>query len=226
MARPGGRASRSAPNQPAWLLNVRLHSYVVARDYGFAPNPFYGICTLATCKPRIRKVAAIGDWVIGTGSKTRKRHRNAVYALRVTGTMTFEEYWADPRFQRKKVNLRGSKKQAFGDNIYSRNPANGHWCQANSHHSFHDGSPNPLNVKADTGTNRILISSDFVYWGGSGPELPARFLDYGPAHENICAGRGHKNDFSPELVGEFVEWIRVRNETGYCGEPLDWPRTP
>jgi hypothetical protein len=40
----------------------------VARDYGFAPNPFFGVCTLATCKPKIRKAAAIGDWVVGTGS--------------------------------------------------------------------------------------------------------------------------------------------------------------
>lgn len=37
----------------------------VARDYGFAPNPFFGVCTLATCKPRIRSVAQIGDWVVG-----------------------------------------------------------------------------------------------------------------------------------------------------------------
>jgi len=39
-----------------------LHSYVVARDYGFAPNPFFGFCTLATCKPRLRSVAQVGDW--------------------------------------------------------------------------------------------------------------------------------------------------------------------
>jgi hypothetical protein len=91
---------------------VRLHSYVVARDYGFAPNPFYGICTLATCKPRLRSVAQAGDWVVGTGSKTNGREKHVVYAMRVTGAMTFEAYWADPRFQTKKPNLRGSKKQA------------------------------------------------------------------------------------------------------------------
>ena len=204
---------------------MRLHSYVVARDYGFAPNPFYGICTLATCKPGIRKVAAIGDWVIGTGSKTQQRHNKVVYAMRVTGTMTFEEYWADPRFQQKKVYLRGSKKQAFGDNIYSRESADAPWRQANSHHSLQDGSPNPLNVKADTGTNRILVSDDFVYWGGSGPELPERFLDYGPGHESVCAGRGYRNIFSPQLITDFVGWIRSLNAKGYCGEPLDWKKT-
>ena len=48
---------------------MTIYSYVVARDYGFAPNPFYGCCTLATCKPIIRRMAQVGDWVIGTGSK-------------------------------------------------------------------------------------------------------------------------------------------------------------
>src|SRR5260370_27588907 len=85
--------------------SVKLHSYVVARDFGFAPNPFFGFCTLATCKPNIRSVAQIGDWVVGTGSKTRKREKHVVYAMRVTGVQTFEEYWADPRFQIKRPNL-------------------------------------------------------------------------------------------------------------------------
>jgi hypothetical protein len=55
-----------------------LHSYVVARDYGFAPNPFFGVCTLATCKPLIRRIAHIGDWIVGTGSKKRKREKRIV----------------------------------------------------------------------------------------------------------------------------------------------------
>ena len=79
----------------------RLYSYIVARDYGFAPNPFYGFCTLATCKPRIRKKAEVGDWVIGTGSKSKGRDGHLVYAMRVTETMSFDEYWADSRFHRK-----------------------------------------------------------------------------------------------------------------------------
>ena len=44
----------------------------MTRDYGFAPNPFFGFCTLANCKPKIRKSANVGDWIIGTGCKTRK----------------------------------------------------------------------------------------------------------------------------------------------------------
>lgn len=204
---------------------MKLHSYVVARDFGFAPNPFFGFCTLATCKPNIRSVAQIGDWVVGTGSKTRKREKHVVYAMRVTGAQTFDEYWADPRFQIKRPNLRGSKKQAFGDNIYSKDAKTRRWCQANSHHSRPDGRLNSANVEADTKANRVLASDDFVYWGGSGPELPPRFLNYGPTHANICAGRNHKNDFPAQLVQDFISWIRSFNEKGYAGEPLDWSQT-
>ena len=100
--------------------NPRLFSYILARDYGFAPNPFFGVCTLATCKPKIRQTASIGDWIIGTGSSKYGRQGYLIFAMRVTETMTFNEYWDDERFRRKKPNMMGSTKQAFGDNIYSR----------------------------------------------------------------------------------------------------------
>ena len=38
---------------------MKLFSYVVARDFAFAPNPFHGYCTLATCKPIIRRVTQV-----------------------------------------------------------------------------------------------------------------------------------------------------------------------
>jgi sarcosine oxidase delta subunit len=205
---------------------VKLHSYVVARDFGFAPNPFFGVCTLATCKPKLRSVANIGDWIVGTGSKKWDRQKHVVYAMRVTATMTFNEYWSHPQLQAKKPNLRGSKKQAFGDNIYFKDPQSGSWHQENSHHSLADGCANEANVKADTQTDRVLISDDFVYWGGTGPKLPATFLNYGQASVSICVVRNHKNNFPSELVHDFVHWIRSRGERGCVGEPLDWSRTP
>ena len=39
------------------LLMTRIHSYVVRYDSGFGAQPFYGYCTLATCKPSIRRGA-------------------------------------------------------------------------------------------------------------------------------------------------------------------------
>ena len=49
--------------------NTHLFVYVIARDFGFAPNPFHGVCTLATCKPGIRRSAKVGDWILGVGGK-------------------------------------------------------------------------------------------------------------------------------------------------------------
>ena len=203
---------------------MTLFSYVVARDYGFAPNPFFGICTLATCKPDIRKTAATDDWIIGTGSKQRNRQGVLIYAMRVTETMTFNEYWKDERFCRKQPNLRGSKKQAFGDNIYSKD-ITGEWHQQDSHHSYEDGSYNPHNILRDTKVDKVLLSRDYAYWGGSGPAIPQNFRNYN-GYDICCATQGHKRLFPEDLVKDFVTWFRARNANGYLGAPLDWPRTP
>lgn len=200
-----------------------LHTYVVARDYGFAPNPFYGTCTLGTCKWVIRKTAQIGDWIAGFGPKPKGRQDRLVFAMRVTGERTFNQYWDDPEFQAKKPNLFGSKKQAFGDNIYCRDPTSGLWQQLDSHHALDNGGPNQLNISDDTKADRVLISTDFVYWGGAGPKIPARFRNYDG--QDICPGRGHKNRFSEALIQDFVDWLRSLGESGYRGMPLDWSRS-
>lgn len=138
---------------------MRLFSYVVARDFGFAPNPFEGFCTLATCKPEIRRMATVDDLVIGTGSAERKRAGYLVYIMKVTEVSTFDDYWYDPRFASKKPNMHGSKKQAFGDNIYHRAAGSDLWIQENSHHSYADGSANPFNVANDTKAINVIISN-------------------------------------------------------------------
>lgn len=43
----------------------RIYRYVHVSDDGMAPCIDRGLLTLATCKPRIRKTARPGDWVIG-----------------------------------------------------------------------------------------------------------------------------------------------------------------
>lgn len=197
---------------------MALFSYVVARDYGFAPNPFGGVCTLATCKPKIRAAAKIGDWVVGTGSAEKHRRGRLVYAMRVSETMSFNEYWNDSRFQQKKPNLRSSRKHAFGDNIYFQQ--DGKWSQINSHHSFADGEPNQRNIDNDTQTDRILVGERFAYFGGGGPQVPDRLRNFG-GHD-LCAGRGHKVHFPPEMEGVFVEWFDGLAVNGCVGRPLEW----
>jgi hypothetical protein len=69
-----------------------------------------------------------------------------------------------------------------------------------------------------------LISSDYAYWGGHGPEIPAKFRDFDGI--DVCARRGHRNRFPSDLLDQFIGWLRTLNEHGYVAAPLDWNRTP
>lgn len=143
-----------------------LYSYPITRDFGFAPNPFHGICTLATCKPKIRKSAKVGDWVMGIGGCNLSRvKRKCIYLMKVTEKLAFPEYWNDSRFVLKKPTRNGSRVQMLGDNIYHKDDA-GNWIQENSHHSLSDGSVNDVNLNRDTGsTDQVLVSECFFILG-------------------------------------------------------------
>jgi len=200
---------------------MTLYSYIVARDYGFAPNPFYGMCTLATCKPEIRKMAKVEDWVVGTGSKHYSLDGKLVYVMRVQEALSFEEYWADTRFIQKRPNLRGCLKQAYGDNIYHCHPRTKKWMQENSHHSLRNGRPNPANIEHDTRVSRVLIGTQFAYWGGYGPAIPSRFRKW--RGQDLCHQHpGHKCLFPDGLVESFVHWFCSLDITGYRGQPKEW----
>lgn len=193
-----------------------LRSYVVPYDSGFAPNPFHGFCTLATCKPRIRKGARVGDWIVGTGSKQNGLDGRLVYAMKVQEEMTFDEYFNDSRFQDKKPNPQGSREQQCGDNIYCR--AGSDWDQLKSYHGEEDKAH-------DTKTDRVLISKDYVYFGREGPEIPK---DIDSSGRWVChEGRGHRkfdgsNPSDAEMIANFEEWIRSLGKTGVAGVPTDW----
>lgn len=73
------------------IIMAKGYSYVVARDFGFAPNPFNGFLTLATCKPKIRKWAQVGDFVIGNANK--QLNNKLIYMMKVTKKITFDDYW-------------------------------------------------------------------------------------------------------------------------------------
>jgi hypothetical protein len=143
--------------------------------------------------------------------------------MRVEEALTFAEYWEDPRFVSKRPNLAGSRKLAFGDNIYSPNDDGG-WVQLDSHHSLHDGSANPENVMNDTQVDRVLVSQSFIYWGGEGPSVPDELRAFGADREDLCASnRGHRCRFSGELVVAAAEWLESFEDRGRRGRPGQWP---
>lgn len=181
---------------------ARVYFYVVARDFGFAPNPFHGVCTLATCKPTIRRTARVGDWVVGMGGTKLNAVGRCIYAMQVTNARTFEKYWEDLEFRAKRPVRNGSRKTIVGDNIYHRSPSSRKWQQEDSHHSKIDGSPDPHNIEHDTQTNRVLISSHFYYWGKAAPLVPDEILrDLG-----FRNGIGHRV-FSHQKAEPFLSWL-------------------
>lgn len=98
--------------------DTRLYSYVLTHDSGFAPNVSHGYCTLATCKPKIRMNANVGDWVIGTGSLLRDDDEDRLlYAMRVEEVLSFDEYFERKEFEYKKPKD-SDLHDSQGDNIY------------------------------------------------------------------------------------------------------------
>jgi hypothetical protein len=141
--------------------------------------------------------------------------------MQVAGVLSYDEYWSDPRFLMKRPNLRGSLKQAFGDNIYHHDPGSGKWVQEKSHHSHSDGRPNRANVKHDTRVPRVLVGFDFVYFGNKGPNVPDRFRN---GSLDLCAGRGHHCNFAEKFVADFIFWLRSLGVQGLVADPADFRR--
>lgn len=198
-----------------------LFIYSVTRDLGFAPNPFHGVCTLATCKPAIRAKAEVGDWVVGVGGADLKNHRKrCIYAMEVTEKISFQNYWDDVRFSLKRPVRNGSMVQILGDNIYHKDDS-GSWIQENSHHSNEDGTVNDGNLKRDTGrTQSVLISSRFIYFGRSSIDIDLEKVGYRRV-------RGHKNidiDSNPS-ARKLLESIFLNNKSSInlvLGDPVNF----
>lgn len=203
-------------------MAAALHSYVVRYDSGFAPNPFFDYCTLATCKPKIRAAAKIGDWIVGSGSKSADPNLagRLVYAMRVEEALSWDKYSADPRFVKKQPFRRGSRKVTCGDNIYFRKDPEAPWQQRDSFHSHADGSIDPEHVGIDVGVDRVLVSQQFLYLGGEGPTIPD--LRDASGRPLCKTGIGHSKFEDPKLIDAFVAWLYGLGITGFKGVPYEW----
>jgi hypothetical protein len=105
---------------------VRLFSYKLTHDTGFAPNPFWGALTLATCKAGMRRTKKPGDWIAGFTSKELRcapvGQERLIYLMQVREKLTFAEYFRDPRFAEKIPDFKHSDPRRWvGDNMYEPN---------------------------------------------------------------------------------------------------------
>ena len=200
-----------------------IYSYLLDHDLGLAPNPFGNYCTLAVCKPIIRKSnnLGLGDWVIGTGSGAlekstgRKLTNKLIYAMKVTDKISLENYWNDSRFQYKKPIMNGTLVTMFGDNFYHKDEK-GNWIQDDSTHSNLDGTENVEHVKTDTEGKNVLVSEHFYYFGDKAPSIPNELIE-------VChTTQGQKIIKPDQLAIDFIKWLSSNFKKGVQGDPLNW----
>ena len=185
---------------------MRLYSYVLTHDTGFAPNPFRGYCTLANCKPVIRRTAQVGDWIVGLSPKASGN--KIIYAMKIDEILSYEQYFTDNRFQPKKPNDRETVHKC-GDNIYQL--ANGEFYQLPG--SMHK----PKDMEHDLKGKRVLVSSqEFAYFGQKAVERP-------PELDCLVVGRAHRCRFSQEQIRYFLDFISD-HPRGVFAPPTKWPK--
>ena len=194
-----------------------LYSYVITHDDGFAPNPFHGYLTLACCKPVIRRVAKVGDYVVANASLAGRKKPRLVYMMRITDKMTFDEYYRDPRFQAKIPKRDGTMIEQLGDNIYFLNAAGQYRQIDDAAHHCEDGD-----MKRDLGGKYVLISDDFIYWGGS-DQPPPPHLDQARPDTIIKRGQGHSSrSFTESFKRDVFSWFNSFPRRGRLGKPSLW----
>lgn len=196
--------------------------YKLDHDYGFAPNPFHGTLTLATCKAQIRSNPHlnIGDWVIGLGSQRLGCLGHLIYAMKVTHKMTFDQYWEDARFLCKRPNLTGSLVQMYGDNVYHTDPQSGRVIQENCAHSKEGGIPNDGHLRSDSSGKNVLLSDHFYYLGDHHVPIPDQF-DY--IYRNVLRNYTFLDlQNRQEDLNAFINWIETTFPMGISGDPINW----
>lgn len=186
---------------------MRLCSYTVVHDYGFAPNPFWGRCTLAACTPNHQGIRLEpGVWIMGHSDAAHGKR--LVYAMRLAEVLGLDAYFHDERFQRKKPRLDRTWKEECGDNIYYRE--GGEWVQAPT--LFHDDDKRRAQ---DTSYAIVFISNHFYYFGENAIEIPAKFAGL------VRDRQGCKVNHDADLVKAFIAWLKSSFTPGRHGNPRD-----
>jgi hypothetical protein len=195
---------------------VRIFAYVLRVDSGFAPNPFHGWCTLACCKPAIRRKARPGDWILGI--TPRSQGNRIAYAMRVAESLSFAQYWSDPRFQAKRPRRRtgASVVEKCGDNCYQPS-GDDEYRQLPSQHWDHENNREDQRRKAgDLRGKYVLVGQRFCYYGADAKTFPGNVTFRRPARFNRVIFT--EPEKAPLL--KFVEGL----PQGIHSQPRNWPK--
>lgn len=196
---------------------MRLFSYKLTHDGGFAPNPFCGTFTLATCKPQIRRCKLVGDWIAGFTSAElcadAVGEERLIYLMQVEQKLSIAEYFRDVRFT-KKIPIRDSAQQIerVGDNIYrpkrdsARAPGDFAQLPNDYHYDGAKGCAVGESQRDDVSGEYVLAAKRFAYFGGRPLDIPAAFRPSVPPGQSAHGVRTQDT----VRASRFVEFVFQR----------------
>ena len=163
----------------------RLYSYKMHHDNGFAPNPYFGVLTLATCMSKMRQNTKVGNWIAGwtsrkTATSTPLGEERLIYLAKVTDKIRIAEYW--DRFPMKRPS-NADEKSTRGDNIY---------CPDSSSHgglrlaeSIYRRPTDAAKISKDLNGGFVLICEEYCFFGADAPlEIPTQVRPNVPKYQS------------------------------------------
>lgn len=172
---------------------MNIYAYIVPVDDGAAPNPYGGVCTLAICKPNLRKIAKQGDWLVGLDSKFQ-----LIYIMKITTVMTMKEYDTYTKENLPiKIPNKTSKniEEQMGDSVYDF---------AQDSVTLRPSVHSRCTKEMDLAGENVLLSTHFYYFGKETKILPTEF-------ENIVNLDLDFVKLTKELEITFLTWLENQN---------------
>lgn len=191
---------------------MKICTYTIMTDKGFAPNPFFDYCTLSACTPNHMNAQLLnGDIIVGFF--TDRYDPFLLYWMEISEVLNYDDYFNDSRFQKKKPNLKGSWESKCGDNIYYRDNE-GNWKQIPT--LYHSDT---LAFKQDTRNPVVFIGNIFSYFGQNAycerNKLPKKLSQV------LKCGQGIKYTHNSDpLFNDFISWLKSM-DLGRHGNPRD-----
>lgn len=174
---------------------TRIYRYILETDSGMAPCPQNGMMTLGTCKPGIRKMAQIGDWIAGFMPGSDNRGELA-WVGRVASKLSHDDY-------RRTYPLRRDAIYALDAAGIYRSYLPRYHCDPTQQARDHD---NPV---------LVFDARESWYFGNAPHSLPDALMHL------AAQGRGYRVNFRRD--GDLALWEAWLSQraSGVHGEPRD-----
>ncbi|MDG9670594.1 hypothetical protein ONV78_22845 [Hahella sp. CR1] len=206
---------------------MRLYSYKMTHDSGFAPNPFGKTLTLATCKSHVRRNSNVGEgtWIAGFSSVGLNGDavgsERLVFLMEVGRKLLFEDYYQDPQFKDKIPDLSVKSPIArAGDNIYEPilDPPTDftHFRQIKNlnHWNVQLDKPEMGCQQDDIFGKYVLIAKTFYYFGREPVVIP---VEVRPSVPDGVARYGRKTE--GRRADDFIAYIQRKYKKGRLHSP-------